>query len=233
MKRTIQTLLFVLLLFPITVFAQSSVGFKLGMLSTPYLNYGNDKYSSFNIDYSNSISAALLYNEKVSKVLSLGVTIYYDYYNVDYYKSWYNPVGGGGKESLDMKFGYIGLSFFPQLNFGKKFSLFINAGPYFGFLTKSTAKGSHQSRNSTYDSLISYEIDEKANEYLLSRTIAIMSNMGFRYEIDENWRVIIDASFRYSPSLIYKGGLKSQIDLIFSVGFLYQFEKKRTKSEEN
>lgn len=213
--------------------AQSSIGFKVGLLSTPYLNYGIDKYSSYKINYSNSISAAILYNEKVSKLLSLGVTIYSDFYNVDYYKSWYSPTGGTGKESVEMKFGYIGLSFFPQLNFGKKFSFFINAGPYFGFLTNSIAKGLHQSRNSIYDSLISYEIDEKANEYLLSRTIAIMSNMGFRYEIDENWRVIIDASMRYSPSLIDKGALKSQIDLIFSVGFLYQFEKKRIKSVKN
>ena len=125
------------------------------------------------------------------------------------------------------------MSFFPQLNFGNKFSFFINAGPYFGFLTNSNAKGLYRSQKSIYDSIISYEIDGKASDYLLLRTIAIMSNMGFRYEIDENWRLIIDASIRYGPGLMDKGDIKSQIDLIFSAGFLYQFEKRRTKPVKN
>lgn len=218
-----------LLLFFFTLssaFGQNEIGFKAGMLRTPYVKYEYSKYSKSEIYFKNTFSLAFLYKEEVSKNFTIGTNICYDFYESDYNFTWWNPSGGGGKDSLEVNFGFMGIYFYPQLEFGNRIKFFINAGPYIGFLINSNASGIHRSRKDVYSDLVEKEIDGSAKAYIRSFTFAIMSTIGIQHQITHSWNIMIDVAARYGPSLFNESYGQGQLDLIFSVGVGYSINKK-------
>ena len=213
MKKAVQSLLILTTLLPFTLNAQTFLGFKAGMLTTPFIGYEDAKYGQSRLDYQLSFAVSGMYKEQVTQHFSIGANINYDYYRADYKMSWHTPTGGGGSKEVYYQFGYLGLYFYPQLSFGKKLSFYFNAGPYFGALINSFAEG---------DVTDSKSRDDLREGFI----IAFITEIGLQYSIKNKWQITLNVSGKKMPCLISSPNIKNQIDLGFSLGFFYKISDK-------
>lgn len=233
MKRLSLLAVLLFILIQINCVSQTYIGLKAGLLNTPVAQTRVDKYGKVDIDYSPSFATSFLLNKSISKTLTIGTNLGYSTYKADYYYGWWNPYGGVGHEDMQINFGYLGLYIYPQLNFGHKVRFFINAGPCFGFLINSFAQGSYLRQEDYESDPINGDINGSAKEYLKPTTIAIMSCTGLQVEVAEKWMLITDFTFCYGPGLIDNYTFRHQLDLTFSVGFLYEISTPSIQAKAN
>lgn len=209
-------------LVPGSLIAQTSLGFRAGMIGTSLVTYENLAYASSNINYNNSFSISCVYEEQISDIFQIGTSLDYDFYKTDITESWANKGGGSGKKEASYRFGYIGLFFYPQFTFGKQVKFVFNIGPFLGLLLNSQGSGIISITNSDGEININ-NISGNIGSDLVNLPISLKSSIGLFVKINQDWNIIANAGYRFGPCLINSSYAKRQLDLIFSLGFSYSF----------
>ena len=218
MKKTVLSFLILFLFFPFTINAQTFLGFKTGLLTTPYIGYESTKYTNRKIDYQPSFTVSAIIKNQAAQHFTIGANISYDYYRADYKSSWYSPTGESGKSEANCRFGYLGLYFYPQLNFGKKLQFYFNAGPYFGVLTNSFVESVGTEANVRVD--------------FMDNVVGLMSVIGLQYSINRKWQITLDVSGKRVQSTVRSSNFKNQSDVSLSFGFFYKIGNNSILSQQ-
>ena len=227
MNRLTRLSLFLLLLFPLLSYTQTYVGFKAGILKTPYFRYDWHKYESYDVSFHNSFSLGAEVNKHVSKVFSLGMNLGYDNYHLDYKMSWWGAFGPTlGRKDYSIRAGYLSLYFYPQFTFGNKVSFYFNFGPYIGIRLHSTARGQYYSYPSDGGIVDEYR-EGDANQEIDQVSIALMQSYGINIKLKEKWSVFTEFNLKWGTSILSGYQFKAQVDLKFNVGFTYKINDKR------
>jgi len=216
-KKSIQIHLIFFFLLPMAIHAQTFLGFKAGLLTTPSIVYTDVKYSNSNIDFKPSFAVSGMIKRQVVKYFTIGTNINYDFYKADFKSSWYNPDGESGSKEATYEFGFLGLYLYPQFNFGKTVQFFFNFGFYYGVLTNSSVKVAGE--------------ESHAKDDIMSSVIGLASEIGLQYAINQNWQVFLDISGKRVQSLVIDNGLQAQYDLTLSFGFFFKISKGKNNTE--
>lgn len=226
MKRFAGLLLVIFLLFFHCTKAQTDIGFRAGMLRTPYLGYDYHKYVSVDVSFYNSYTLSLGIDKHFSKVFSIGTNLGYDNYHLDFYTSSWGFGPTMSSKDYNIKAGYFSVYLFPQFSFGDKISFYFNFGPYFGWLVHSSAEGDYFKYVKDGEDINEY-IEGDANKELWTFTVSIMQNFGFRFQIKNKLALITEFSIRRGMTILNIDAINNQMDLKFSIGLSYRINEKQ------
>lgn len=216
-KRTIILYItFLILLSPNLLNGQSLIGVYGGINSSKF-HYSATNHFSADFDSKNTWLFGIHYKGRKDQLINLSLAVDYLYRAV-FIDAHYGGLGGWTGRNMDVDIYSINLRVLPEIRLGKKFGVYINIGPYFGFIvnTRKTETGS----SGTYDgNHISWEESGSAKDDFNGIDFGVSSTLGFEIPLTPNLFLLTDVSYGVGISNIADGSLGSYAGKINSTNF--------------
>ncbi len=185
--------------------SQKLIGLSGGINIPKVINNYSSPHLQVKSDFKNTYTVAVSYTDRLKKHFDLGFELNYVNAAVDLEITSGGLGGGYDTEYVNYDFGFLNFGILPEFVTGNKLQLFINAGPYFGFLV-NTNKDAHGN--------------------IQTPDIGVTGNIGIRVQVFSIFGVVIKNGYSYG--LVNKYPSIKTMNIMVSAG-LYFFIRGNKK----
>jgi len=193
----------IILLFTLSTFGlkgQCLVGIFGGMnFSTFYCRSETDPHFEINFHSDNTYIIGLNFKERKDRIFNLSLNLDYLIRNV-FVDAYYGGLGYWVYKDIEVNLHSINFQILPELRLGNRFAVYLNAGPYIGYIVYSQKNG--ESRHGNIDLEYHTEIESGSAKDLFSGfDLGVSATVGLEIPILKN--------IKTHPEFIYNLGLNN------------------------
>ncbi|MCK4344862.1 MAG: outer membrane beta-barrel protein [Bacteroidales bacterium] len=212
-----------------SIFAQSQIGFKGGFNHSDFFDLSSIGNYSGTYDSDNTFCIGLNYKGRKEKPFNLGFELEYKLKSFDLHASYGSP-GFWIVKDAHYDLNFINFSFLPEISYGEKFRVYLNAGPYFGFLVSSDVNGTGY-RGDCFGNHSEWIEQGSANKDFGGLDFGIKSGFGIEMLFSEKLAIMIENQLGIGLVNMAKGGfgLSAEFintkDISISLGLIYKLNE--------
>jgi opacity protein-like surface antigen len=229
MKNRKVLILLIFQLLSVASFCQSSIGLFGGYDNSTFYDKEGHHYKADYMTSPNYI-IGVLFKEKQNKFLNLTFSLDYLKQSVEIDAN-YGGLSYRVTRNLDLDLYSINFRFLPELKIGNRFCVYLNFGPYFGWIVHS-----YYHNTGTYwvmtdpNNYENWDKYENAKEEFNGLDFGISSSLGMEIPIAENLKVNLNGNYSYGLNSITDGDIGSNAkinskNLFFTAGLFYSLER--------
>lgn len=226
MKKLKVYIIIVIVFFSLDSFSQSLIGVYGGFNSSTF--YDKEIYH-YDATYESKPTYifGIYYKEREHKHLNMTWSVDYLYRTVKIDAN-YGGLAYSTSRNLDVEISSVNLRLLPELKFGNKYSIYINLGPYLGWILNSYYHniGTHWQLPDIYES---WDRNESASEEFNGLDFGVSFSLGLEIPFNDSFGVLVDGNYSYGLSNIAAGDIGSHGEinsknLYFTCGLVYKFK---------
>jgi len=228
MKRKTVLIILIFQLLSVTSFCQSSIGLFGGYNSSSFYDKESDHFQATYETYPTYIFG-IIYKEKQNKFLNVTFSLDYLKRSVEIDAN-YGGLAYQTTRNLDLDIYSINFRLLPELKFGDRYCVYLNFGPYFGWIVHSYYHniGTYWNQIDPYN-YDNWDTYENANEEFNGLDFGFSTSLGIEIPIVKNLKIHLNGNYSYGLSNIADDDIGSNAkinskNLFFTLGLFHSFD---------
>ena len=230
-KRLALTIGIIFMISSLDIFCQSLIGIYAGYnQSSFYSNSSSSPHYSGDYDSKPSFIMGFHMKERKDKMVNLALSFDYLKRNVSIDAN-YGGLGGSIDRYIESDIHTINLRILPEFRFGSKMGLYLNCGPYIGYIISSIHQIDSSRIQMVTGEYSSWSATNKQSDEFYGFDIGITASVGIEVPLFENFMILTDINISRGINSLIKGSLNSYsgkfnaTNLYFTFGVVYKLNR--------